>query len=71
MKSLKCLRQIQNVKKKKKKKCRIIGLFGGHDGGLCNNGHYHNPEPSLGLISDNGQRRNHFVQRKASPLKTY
>lgn len=43
-----------------------------HDGGLCDNGHYHKPEPSLGLISDNGQRGKTILQKKSlSPLKTY
>lgn len=44
-----------------------------HDGGLRDNGHYHKPEPSLGLISDNGQRGKTILQKKRSlsPLKTY
>lgn len=39
-----------------------------HDGGLCDNGHYHKPEPSLGLISDNGQRGKTILQKKKKPL---
>lgn len=38
-----------------------------HDGGLCDNGHYHKPGPSLGLISDNGQRGKTILQKKKPP----